>query len=212
MIEVVGKVVSVDLSKVSPNPWNPNEMDAHTRASLKHGFETTGWLSSQALLLWGKDENGVRQDLIIDGEQRWTVARELDMKKGPGVWLDGLTSAQAKALTIGLDQKRGSFNQDRLGELVAELLKGSDVLALSLDLGLRSQDIVNLTKPRDIPAPVRSENVHTKQVPLYFDADQHAEFDRLIGALAPRLKTETVTDTVLAALRLVSETKRVSRG
>ncbi len=212
-MNLVGKVVQHDLAKLKPNPWNPNEMDSFTFESLKHGFETDGWLASMALLVWGKDDQGKRQDLIIDGEQRWSAATQLGLKKGPTVFLDGLTETQAKALTIKLDQKRGKFNKLKLSNLVAELVKTSDPSALGMDLGIAPAALAALLKPHNILPPEPSRNVHTRQVPLYFDQEQAAEFHLLVQELAKKLKTETVTDTVMAALRrAAANAKRIVNG
>lgn len=209
-MNLVGKVVQHDLAKLQPNPWNPNEMDSFTFESLKHGFEVDGWLASMALLVWGKDDQGVRRNLIIDGEQRWSAGTQLGLKKGPCVFLDGLTEAQAKALTIKLDQKRGKFNRLKLSSLVAELVQGTDATALGLDLGIAPAALAALLKPHNILPPEPSRNVHTRQVPLYFDQEQAAEFHLLVQELAKKLKTETVTDTVMAALRRVNKTVKAA--
>ncbi len=205
-MQLVGKVVQHDLKKLKPNPWNPNEMDDFTFQSLKHGFETDGWLSSMALLVWGTDDKGTRHDLIIDGEQRWTAATQLGLKKGPCVFLYGLSEVKARALTIKLDQKRGKFNKSKLSSLVAELSSGVDAVALGMDLGIGPFQLAALLKPHEIvvpPAP--SHNIHTRQVPLYFNEAEAAEFHLLVQELSKELKTETVTDTVMACLRKVAK-------
>lgn len=208
-MQLVGKVVLHDLAKLKPNPWNPNEMDSFTFESLKHGFEAEGWLASMALLVWGKDDKGVLQNLIIDGEQRWTAATQLKLKKGPCVFLDGISEATAKALTIKLDQKRGKFNRVKLSTLVAELVKSSEPVALGLDLGIGPSAMAALLKPHAIVPPTTSRNVHTRQVPLYFDEKQAAEFHLLVQELAKLMKTGsadlTVTDVVLDCLRKTSK-------
>ena len=55
-IQVKGKVVLKSLQSVSPNDWNPNRMTPHMQESLSYGLHTDGWLASQALLIWGKDD------------------------------------------------------------------------------------------------------------------------------------------------------------
>ncbi len=209
--QIVGKVVQYDLSKLKPNPWNPNEMDAFTFDSLKQGFLTDGWLSSMALLVWGKDEKGVRRDLIIDGEQRWSAATQLGMQRGPCVFLDGVDEAHAKALTIKLDQKRGKFNKLKLSNLVADFARGPiELKDLGLELGFAPTALAALLKPHKIELPQPSRNVHTRQVPLYFSEEEAGEFHLLVQELSKKLKTETVTDTVLAALRALA--KKADRG
>lgn len=142
--EVVGRVEVRALESVGPNPWNPNRMSAFVRASLKAGLEGDGWLSSQALLIWGSDENGETKDLIIDGEHRWRVARELGFTTGPMVVLHNLRESRAKGLTIKMNQKRGSFEDDGLAALIGELMAGEDREAFGLDVGFTEDEIARL--------------------------------------------------------------------
>lgn len=135
--KVVGRVKMIRLSKVKPNDWNPNVMTPEMRESLRYGLETDGWIISQSLLVWGTDEKGKRQDIIIDGEHRWLVANELGFKHGPMVFLDGLSLDEAKKLTVKMDRKRGTFDMDKLGELLrtADIRMETAPLDLGFDEG-----------------------------------------------------------------------------
>lgn len=141
-----GEVIVRELNTVKPNDWNPNELTAFERASLKHGLQTDGWLKSQSMLVWGSDEKGKPKNIIIDGEHRWLVAIEAGFKKGPMVVLEKITAKEAKELTIKLDAKRGKFNEDKLSLAVRDLVDANtDFDRLGLDLGLapdRLQDLL----------------------------------------------------------------------
>jgi hypothetical protein len=147
---VRGEVVLRPLSSVRPNGYNPNVMDEAGYASLKHGLVADGWIAAQALLVWGTDETGARQDLIVDGEHRWRAATELGMREGPMVVLDGLTRREAMALTVKLDSRRGSFAEDRLAAVLREVGAGPDV---ELDLGLHAPDVDRILREHPAPAP-----------------------------------------------------------
>lgn len=138
---VKGEVVMRPLSSVKPNKWNPNRMTAEQMESVAHGFRTDGWLVSQSLLIWGKDDTGAEHNVIIDGEHRFTVAKKVGIKEGPMVFLDGLTEAQAKALTIKMNQKRGDFDSASLAELITELSEGYDDDSMAIDLGFGQAEI-----------------------------------------------------------------------
>lgn len=212
-MNVVGKVVQYTLAKLKPNPWNPNEMDDFTFQSLKHGFETDGWLVSQSLLVWGKDETGERRDLIIDGEHRWLAATQLELAKGPCVFIDGIDEDAAKELTIKLDNKRGKFNRSKLAGIVTELLKRREPVKLGLALGISSNAMTALLKPAPrLTTAKPSRNVHSKSVPLFFDEKTHDEFTRLVGVLEQRYKTDTITETVMAALTAAEESTKRRRA
>lgn len=129
----VGEFQIVDLDSVRPNTWNPNRFTAFLAKSLEHGMRVDGWIPAQAMLIWGKDEHGAEQNIIIDGEHRWKAAQAIGLKQGPATYLDGITEAQAKAYTIKLDQKRGTHDEALLSGLLSSL---DDVPDLDLLLGV----------------------------------------------------------------------------
>jgi hypothetical protein len=139
---VRGKVVTAPLDKLKPNTWNPNVVTPEKMASIEHGFRTDGWLVSQALLVWRKDETGKVQNVIVDGEHRWKAARSVGLTEGPVVFLDGITEAEAKALTVKLDQKRGRWDEDKLGALLREIGGASEDVAL--DFGFDGGELARL--------------------------------------------------------------------
>lgn len=215
---VVGEVVMKPLTTVRPNDWNPNEMTAFEHEALRAGLESDGWLKSQSLLVWGTDERGKTRNVIIDGEQRWTVAKGMGFPQAPMVFLHGLTEAHAKALTVKLDSKRGKFNQDRLGALLRAIQHDLDVPNLALDLGIPEEPLMKLLAEPEIPTgdegnPTRTggggdmpagKTAHVRMVQLFFDVPQHDEFMEQVKVLRDRYRTESVTDTVREAIRRAS--------
>jgi ParB-like chromosome segregation protein Spo0J len=225
-VRVVGKVVTKPLSSVQPNPWNPNKMSPRIFASLKQGLETDGWLASQALLIWGKDDQGVEKNLIIDGEHRWTLATQLGLKQGPMVFMEGLTESQAKALTVKMNQKRGEFDAVELSELLKDIQGDLNVEDLGLELGFEDEDIMKLiaeaseaveletgegTSHKAEAASVQSTTVagdevraadnHVRLVQLFLDKDQHEWLIEKLKQLSAKYKTSNSTETILAALK-----------
>ena len=224
--KVIGKLEYVALGAVSPNDWNPNRLTPRQYESLKHGLATDGWITSQALLVWGTDESGVARNVIIDGEHRWRAAGDLGYEDVPVVYLNGITELAAKALTIKLDAKRGQFDQDKLGGLVGELMGTLGSADLALDLGFTDGEIAQMMSGEEVvivddsPAPVlpkakdetpsptshTSENNVAKQVPLYMDVAEHARFTENVQALMKRYDVPNVSDAVQRAVREVWET------
>lgn len=139
---VRGKVVTFALDKLKPNGWNPNVVTPEKMASIEYGFRTDGWLASQALLVWRKDDAGKIQNVIIDGEHRWKAARTVGLADGPVVFLDGVSETEAKALTIKLNQKRGEWDEDALGKLLREVQGSSE--DLGLDFGFDGDELAKL--------------------------------------------------------------------
>lgn len=217
---VTGTVVMGNLDQVKPNAWNFNEWDAETLESVRQGFGEEGWLASHALLVWGKDERGKERNIIIDGEHRWTVGLELGLKQGPMVFLNGITEAQARALTVKLAMRRGAPNTEKL-QLVVRMLDADQLGTpnLARALGFGEEKLMKLLAAP--PAPMRgaaqgggaagdgvpggkvvSNNPHTKMVPLYFDAETHPKFMQRVQELSKEHGTETVTDTIMKVIGL----------
>jgi ParB-like chromosome segregation protein Spo0J len=142
---IVGEDGLARLDQIKPNDWNVNKMSASMSLSLRHGLERKGWLNSQKLLIWRTDDKGQEQNIIIDGEHRWEVGRELGFAEAPATFLDGLSRREAEKLTIELMMKRGdpdlddlavqlrSFEITDVGEAALEL--GFDVEFLSRAIG-----------------------------------------------------------------------------
>ncbi len=215
MVEVVGKVQVLPLASVKPNDWNPNEMDAQMSASLRQGLVEDGWLLSQSLLIWGKDNRGKDRNLIIDGEHRWTEATALGFEKGPMVVLNGLKPAEARRLTIALNQKRGKWN-DLLPDVLRSIQTDLPSIDLGLSLGFDPEELYRILaqKTETVTAPTRpgagsseappttvSRNASVTMVPLFFAEDEHAEFHRLSQQLGSEFGTDTTSATILEGMR-----------
>jgi hypothetical protein len=158
---VTGKVELAPIVDVLPNGWNPNRMTEFQIESSRDGFRRNGWLSSQPLLVWRTDERGKKRNLIIDGEHRWRIARDLGFELGPMVFLDGLTKKQAQELTIELDSKRGQFDDVALRDLVAQLDGGAE---LAFRLGFDDatfKDLMTLA-PMHPPADFQDVTIDAK--------------------------------------------------
>jgi hypothetical protein len=199
---IVGETVVERLDKVSKNNWNPNAMTVFERQSLRRGLETDGWLVSHALTIWGTDEAGREQNVIIDGEHRWEEARALGMLKGPMVFLYELTRAEAMKLTVKLDAKRGHFSEDKLGALLRAVEETLDLETRQLDMGIEGDRLAELLRDEKKSAPPRNlPSGQKKPLNLFFDGNEHAEFMTMCHELAKSFDTKTTTATVLEAVK-----------
>lgn len=207
---IVGEVETAKLAELTANDWNPNRMTAEQVDALRHGFETDGWISSHALTVWRTDDKGETRNVVIDGEHRLRVALELGMTEGPVVFLDGVAESEAKALTIKLDAKRGTFDRRALSELLVDLDSiGFEVTPITL--GISDDDIARALRPDDRPTMSalpggRAERLRTVQ--LSFAVPEGEEFDRLIAAGQKKTGDEDVSSVVLAALRVAFASKK----
>lgn len=223
--DVVGQTVNITLDSVAPNPWNPNSMTPEVRASLEHGLREDGWLASQALLVWATDENGVKKMLIIDGEHRWGMAKDLGFKKGPAVLLSGISEAKAKSLTVALNHRRGQSEETKLRDLLSSISADFGE-TLAANTGLPEEQVMKLLAfepeelkvdlpdaPSALPSipdgpggrgadvPVNAGAATVRMVQLFLDTSNIDQFNSDITALGERYGTKNMTDTVIAAVK-----------
>ncbi len=118
-----GSVVSRDgynwleTKQLKPNPWNPNEMDHSTLQMLKVNLPDEKYdplIVVKARIFFDDIEQESNDYIIVDGEQRWTAAKELDLK-----WLKVnivlLKEAEAKAECYSRGKVRGKLDPLREG-------------------------------------------------------------------------------------------------
>jgi hypothetical protein len=202
---VLGDLVKIcPLADVRPNTWNPNGMTSFMRTSLREGLRK-GWIAAQALTIWGSDEKQNPKNFIIDGEHRWSEAKALGYTEGPMVWFFGITEAKAKALTVELNGKHGDEDPAKLSALIRSVhpdFQGD----LGLDLGIEKAEMARyLTVPAPLvlptaePPDLSSTSMKMKQ--LYFNEEQHQEFNRLIRDLNKKFKTANITDATMETMR-----------
>lgn len=206
-VGLVGEEKDVAIKSLKPNKWNPNRMTAEMRASLKQGLEADGWIRSQKLLVWGSDENGEVRNIIIDGEQRWRVAKAMGtFPVVPCVFLHGIDENTAKKLTIKMDQKRGEFDPTNLGELLRGLYEGVEVADYALEMGFDNatmQKYLDASQP-GIPGaepPVELGVARKYSLSLAFESSTpRDELKSLVEFLAKR-DGKFTGDVVLTAMR-----------
>jgi len=215
-VKVIGEVKLLPLNSVRPNTWNPNEMTPYMLRSLRKGIQSAGWLSSQALLVWGKDEKGNPRNVIIDGEHRWMVGRDLGMEMGPMQVIDGLTEEQAKALTLKFIYRHGQLDKRQLAMLVRGIEPQMEVEDLAFELGIEGEEYMRMMAEEESntleqgidaqPPPPGSIDMpsgkaqHQRVVQLYYSEKQHTEFEKALGVISG----ETKPERVLEAMRRVS--------
>lgn len=226
MHNVVGEVEMRPLDEVVENDWNPNKFTPHQYASLREGFVQDGWLKNQSLLVWvpsaspnPADRKKWKHDVIIDGEHRYKVAKELGWGQGPMVMLRGITEVAAKALTIKMDAKRGTFDLDELGVLVRSIHDQLDVPDIGLSLGFSNESLMGMLEVPAMDLEGRGgeglgdsggatlpgvHSSHVKMVQLFFQETTHAEFQQLVSKFGKRFNQANVTDTVMEALRALA--------
>ena len=129
----------VHIESLCPDPANPRrisdaELEALTRSVREYGFVAP-------VIARCEDRT------VIAGHQRLIAARKLGLKEVPVIFLD-LTQEQARLLNVALNKISGSFDQELLARLLADLQAVPEVdLTLT---GFDGDEIAKLLRSLDI--------------------------------------------------------------
>ena len=127
------------IDRLRPNDWNPNLMDAETMRLTRLSMEEEGF--SDPI---DADPTG----LILDGEHRWLVARELGFTEIP-VFVKERYGDDAVITTIRKDRTSGQPDIVKMADIVGDLVDefGSDEVYRRLGYDRSDQDaMLELTR------------------------------------------------------------------
>ncbi|RLE41501.1 hypothetical protein DRJ19_05760 [Candidatus Woesearchaeota archaeon] len=109
------EVIEVPMEKLRPNPWNVNFLLENERVKLRDEMARHGARAVPPIIV--REKNGVYE--IVDGEQRWRIARELGWKNMPAIVKD-FTDDEVRELCLSYNVLRGRVDWFRLAEIMAE--------------------------------------------------------------------------------------------
>jgi DNA modification methylase len=116
-------VEQVPIDQLRPDPANPRRISDHELDALERSIRQFGFV--QPVL--ARKEDGT----IIGGHQRLVAARRLGLTTVPVTWLD-LSVEQARLLNLALNKISGSWDEQLLARLLADLQTNPSVdLSLS---------------------------------------------------------------------------------
>jgi DNA modification methylase len=132
-------VEQVPIDDLRPDPANPRRISAEELEALTRSLREFGFV--QPVLARRADQ------VVIGGHQRLVAARKLGLKTVPVIYLD-LSSEQARLLNLALNRISGSWDQELLARMIADLRPVED-LDLTLS-GFAEQELDKLLKSLDV--------------------------------------------------------------
>lgn len=129
------KLVSID--SVKPSRFeNPNEFSEELYASFKKDVADNGLIGNPLIV------NPVT-NCLLDGNHRLKVLRELGYDKVPVTYTEPLDEIEEKILMISLNQKRGTFNEQKLHNLIKSIHDSGrySLEELAMKLGFNNSEI-----------------------------------------------------------------------
>jgi hypothetical protein len=121
----IDRGIAIPKTKLHPNPWNPNHMKPRQQTAVEESIKSYGQVL-ELLVRPHPELEGEYQ--IIDGEHRFNVLPDT-------VYCNviyGLPDAEAKKLTIVMNETRGAADKIELAQLLAELSTELDDLSNAL--------------------------------------------------------------------------------
>ena len=109
-------ITLIELNRINPNDYNPNVVEADILAKLRAEIAQKGLCEPIIVRVSG---NGY---VIVDGEHRWQVCRDLGFKEIPCIVQD-YSDTEAKIKTLQLNYLRGSAIPIKLASLIHDLNK-----------------------------------------------------------------------------------------
>jgi ParB/RepB/Spo0J family partition protein len=133
--EIKGQVVIVPIDTLQPNPWNPNRQSDFIFEKEKISIHEHGFIDP----VLARTVEGQFQ--IIDGEHRWKAAKELGYGEISVLNLGEVADAQAKKLTIILNETRGKADYNLMGKLLQDLSQTVAIEELAYSLPYTQMEI-----------------------------------------------------------------------
>jgi len=106
---------AIPIESVRPCSWNINAITEREREKLKAGMKAAGPEKMDPIIVRRAEDGSLE---IIDGEQRWAIAKELGWKTVSAVLMD-VDRREAKYLTISYNALRGTIDYTKLVALAA---------------------------------------------------------------------------------------------
>jgi len=136
--------LSVPIGELTPNPWNPNEMDDELYRKARTSIRKFGFIDPITVREF---QDPMWQ--IIDGEQRWRAAQDEGLEEVDIANLGVVDDATAEQLTIIFNELHGVYDPKKMGVLLTQLVISEplpellEVLPFDKAIGLAREDGLN---------------------------------------------------------------------
>lgn len=135
--KIYSEVKLIPIEKIKPSPFeNANEFSEELFASLKKDIEDHG-LVGESLIV------NPRNMTLIQGHHRLRALKELGYSKVPVTFYEPKDEDEHKVLSIAWNQKRGTFNEQKLHSLIKSIhdSRKYSLEELALKLGFNNSEI-----------------------------------------------------------------------
>lgn len=161
-------VIEIDVKKIKPNRWNPNQMTDFIFEKERNSIRKFGFLDP---ILVRKVGAGWE---IIDGEHRWRAATAEGFKKIPANDLGKVDESVAKQLTVIANETRGQADRGLLTKLYKDLEADVGLDELVENLPVQREELESLLVDAAVNWDEISAKVEQPPPPEEKDRPEHA--------------------------------------
>lgn len=155
----LSKVEWVSRDSIEPNDYNPNKQPPPEHRLLKVSILEDGW--TQPIVVFDDGEGG--KPVIVDGEHRWRVSADAEIKKLTGGMVPVVrilgTREHRMMSTIRHNRARGEHHVLPMAEIVRTLLEnGITSEDVQLLLQMEDEEVERLAERAGMPTIVTRTN------------------------------------------------------
>jgi ParB family transcriptional regulator, chromosome partitioning protein len=184
------KTIDIDIEKLKPAPWNPNQMNEDMTARLKESISRYGLV--EPLVVRKKDDTYE----VLSGNQRLKVLQEMDFKQIPCVVVD-LDDSKAMLLAQALNGLKGEDDLALKGALLKQILSSvseDEVLSLLPETteSLKSLSTINeMDLAEHLQAWDKAQLARLRHMQLQFTDKQLETVEEAVSSIIPKAKDES---------------------
>jgi len=143
------QIQMVEIKKIVPNDYNPNEMPEELFEGIKNNIKRTGFVGAIVVRPTKKGKY-----VIIDGEHRYKALKRVGAKEVPCIVMD-LDDSDAKINTIAWNKLRGTANPIKLAHAIHDLTEYYSMEQLEKLTGYRKAELNDVLKLLKLPTEFR---------------------------------------------------------
>ena len=132
------EIKQIPLNKIQLNDWNPNTMSQVMFSKLLNSIKTKG---IQYPIIVMKDK---RKFVVIDGEHRLTIARQLNYEKIDCIVLDNMPRTQAMMLNRHINIIKGEDDDSKLNDFLRDLNADIDIDSIINELPYAEDEVLSI--------------------------------------------------------------------
>ena len=144
-MKLINDSVLLKIDEIHPNPKNPNTMSEDTFKALKDHIKKSGLIGN---ILVRENPQGKGYE-IIDGEHRYKAAKELGYSEINAIILD-VNDINATIELIRFNREKGYFEEDKLKNIVNDLINRMDKHSVKEHLHLTNMEFKNLINTEEL--------------------------------------------------------------